>query len=226
MKYNFIRTLAWIAAGAAAGAGYHYLTKKHQQPEDSPKSLRRSGTRTIETERLILRRFRVEDAQVVYNNWASDPEVTRYLTWQPHVSPEATAEVLEDWEGRYENGSYYQWAIVLKELGEPIGSISVVEQNDDLKKAHIGYCIGKQWWHQGIMTEALSAVIKYLFSEGYQRLDSRHDPNNPHSGKVMEKCGMKYEGTLRNYDWNNQGYCDACFYSILAGEYPGGDSSI
>lgn len=221
---RFIRTLVWVAVGAAAGVGYHHLAKKCRQQEAGGQVLRHSGTRTIETRRLILRRFKVEDAQSMYDNWASDPEVTKYLTWQPHVSAEATAELLEDWEGSYEQGSYYNWAIVLKELGEPIGSISVVEQKDDLKKAHIGYCIGKKWWRQGIMTEALGAVIRYLFSEGYQRIDSRHDPRNPHSGDVMKKCGMQYEGTLRNYDWNNQGYCDACFYSILAGEYTGGGS--
>ncbi len=215
---QFVRTLAWIAAGAAAGFAYARLAKKKQDSISAPQALRHSGTRTIETDRLILRRFTVEDAPAMYSNWASDPEVTRFLTWQPQVSPEATAELLRDWCGRYENGYFYQWAIELKELGEPIGTISVVEQNDDLKKAHIGYCIGKLWWNQGIMTEALSAVIDFLFSEGYQRLDSRHDPNNPHSGKVMEKCGMTYEGTLRNYDWNNQGYCDACFYSILSSD--------
>lgn len=223
---KLVRSLAWIAAGAAAGVACARLTKKKRDEALAPQALRHSGTRTIETKRLILRRFKAEDAGVVYENWASDPEVTKFLTWQPHVSPEATAEVLEDWEGRYENGAYYHWAIVLKELGEPIGSISVVDQNDTLKKAHIGYCIGRRWWHQGIMTEALSAVIQYLFSEGYQRIDSRHDPNNPHSGDVMKKCGMKYEGTLRNYDWNNQGYCDACFYSILAEEYKEGGRSL
>ncbi len=68
------------------------------------------------------------------------------------------------------------------------------------------------------MTEALAAVIKFLFREGYQRIDSRHDPNNPHSGEVMKKCGMKYEGTHRQSDRNNQGICDACYYAILADE--------
>ncbi len=219
---RIVRSLAWVAAGAAAGVAWAKLTKRKQDAGTAPQALRHSGTRTIETDRLILRRFKVEDAGAMYHNWASDPEVTRFLTWQPHVSVEATAELLEDWEGRYENGACYNWAIVLKELGEPIGSISVVDQNDTLRKAHVGYCIGKKWWRQGIMTEALAAVIKFLFREGYQRIDSRHDPNNPHSGEVMKKCGMKYEGTLRNYDWNNQGYCDACFYSILAEEYQEG----
>ena len=86
-------------------------------------------------------------------------------------------------------------------------------------KAHIGYCIGKPWWHKGIMSEALGAVIDFLFDEvGVNRVESRHDPRNPNSGAVMKKCGMKFEGTLRQSDRNNQGICDACYYAILADE--------
>ena len=82
---QFVRTLAWIAAGAAAGFAYARLAKKKQDSISAPQALRHSGTRTIETDRLILRRFTVEDAPAMYSNWASDPEVTRFLTWQPHV---------------------------------------------------------------------------------------------------------------------------------------------
>ena len=127
--------------------------------------------------------------------------------------------VIGSWLQEYEKESYYQWMIVLKELDEPIGSISVVRQNDRVEEAEIGYCIGRQWWHKGIMTEALSAVIEYLFTEvGMNRVAARHDPNNPYSGAVMRKCGMKYEGRLRQADRNNQGVCDACYYGILASE--------
>ena len=119
----------------------------------------------------------------------------------------------------YSNESYYQWAIVLKDKGEPIGSISVVRMNEDISMAHIGYCIGKNWWHKGITSEALKAVMDFLFDiVGVNRIDSRHDPRNPNSGKVMEKCGMKYEGTLRSSDRNNQGICDACYYALLKSE--------
>lgn len=182
--------------------------------------LRHKGTHKIETERLILRRFTAEDAQAMYDNWASDPEVTKFLTWPTHSSAGVSAMVLKDWVDGYAKEDFYQWAIVLKERGnEPIGSISVVSRNNKAETAHIGYCIGKRWWHQGITSEALRAVIDFLFDEvGMQRIDSRHDSNNPHSGAVMRKCGMKYEGTLRRSDWNNQGICDACWYSILNDE--------
>lgn len=177
------------------------------------------GTKQLETCRLILRRFTLEDADAMYRNWASDPDVTKFLTWPTHSGPEVSAAVLRDWVRSYEQPSYYQWAIVPKSLNAPIGSISVVSLNDTLDIAHIGYCIGKNWWHQGIMSEALKAVMKYLFDEvGANRIEAVHDPNNPHSGGVMRKCGMTYEGTLRQSTRNNQGICDACWYAILAEE--------
>ena len=182
--------------------------------------LTHKGTQTIETSRLILRRAVREDAEPMFRNWAADPEVTKYLTWPTYEKVETAYQILELWASEYEKPNYYQWMIVLKELGEPIGSISVVRQNDRVEEAEIGYCIGSRWWHQGIMTEALTAVIEYLFTEvGMNRVAARHDPNNPHSGGVMRKCGMKYEGTHRACDRNNQGICDSAQYAILRNEW-------
>ena len=182
--------------------------------------LNHKGTQTIETKRLILRKARLEDAKLMFHNWASDTEVTKFLTWPAHSNIEITERVLVSWIENYQKDDYYQWMIVLKELGEPIGSISVVCQNDRVEEAEIGYCIGSRWWHQGVMTEALTAVIEYLFTEvGMNRVAARHDPNNPNSGAVMRKCGMKYEGTHRACDRNNQGICDAAQYAILRSEW-------
>ena len=178
------------------------------------------GTQRIQTPRLILRRAVREDANAMFNNWASDPQVTKYLTWPPHCSVAESDMVIGSWIQGYEKDSYYQWMIELKQLGQPIGSISVVRQNDLVEEAEIGYCIGRNWWHKGIMSEALSAVIDFLFAEvGMNRVAARHDPNNPHSGGVMRKCGMKYEGTNRACDCNNRGVCDAAQYSILRREW-------
>lgn len=176
------------------------------------------GTKRLETERLILRKFEITDAKAMFNNWTSDDDVTRYLTWPTHQNIDVSNEILKEWTQEYSNNNYYQWAIVYKENGdEPIGSIGVVGFNDEAKKAHIGYCIGKQWWHKGITAEALLSIINFLFDEvGVQRIESRHDSNNPNSGAVMKKCGMQYEGTMRKSDWNNQGICDACYYAILS----------
>ena len=169
---------------------------------------------------MVLRRFAIGDAEAMYRNWASDPEVTKYLTWPAHTGVEMSKAVLKEWTAAYANHSYYQWAIVLKENGAcPIGSISAVDLNDALSIVHIGYCLGQAWWHRGIMSEALKTVIDFFFNEvGANRIESRHDPRNPHSGMVMQKCGMKYEGTLRCSDRNNQGICDACWHAILKSE--------
>ena len=182
--------------------------------------LTHKGTQTIETSRLTLRRAVCEDAEPMFRNWASDPEVTKYLTWPTYEKVETAHQILNLWASEYEKPNYYQWMIVLKELGEPIGSISVVRQNDRVEEAEIGYCIGSHWWHRGIVPEALTAVIMYLFEEvGMNRVAARHDPNNPNSGRVMRKCGMKYEGTHRACDRNNQGICDAAQYAILRSEW-------
>ena len=180
--------------------------------------MKHCGTQTLETERLILRPFREDDAQAMYDNWASDPEVTKYLTWPVHTSAEASRGLLRDWESRYAEPDYYNWTITLKAQGDmPIGSIAVVHKDDSTEMVHIGYCIGKAWWKQGIMSEALAALIRFFFEEvGINRIESRHDPRNPGSGKVMLKCGMQYEGTHREADCNNQGRCDCAMYAILA----------
>lgn len=179
--------------------------------------MKHTGTPVLTTARLVLRPFRIEDDHDMFTNWASDAEVTKYLMWPTHNSIEVSQYVLNDWIPHYTEPDYYQWAITID--GHAIGSIAVVEHDDRVGKAHIGYCIGRNWWHQGIMSEALQAVMNYLFDVvGYNRLDSRHDPRNPNSGAVMRKCGMKYEGTLRQSDWNNQGVCDACWYALLKDE--------
>ena len=178
------------------------------------------GTKTIETDRLLLRKFCMEDVHAAYQNWTSDEKVTEFLRWPTHSSVETTETVIRNWIREYEKPDFYQWAIVLKDMNEPVGTISVVGKDDDLNILHIGYCIGSKWWHKGITSEAFSAVIPYLFDEvGANRIESQHDPNNPHSGNVMKKCGLTYEGTLRQADFSNKGIVDACVYSLLKSEY-------
>lgn len=179
--------------------------------------LTHKGTQTIVTKRLILRRFRRDDARDLYENWASDEDVTRYLTWPAHSDIGVSQWVVDDWVASYERDDYYQWAIEFE--GRVIGSIGVVDRRDDIARATMGYCMGKAWWHKGIMAEALKAVMDYLFDEvGMNRIEAVHDPNNPNSGRVMAKCGMQYEGTHRRSGRNNQGVCDEVFYAALRAE--------
>jgi len=187
-------------------------------PDSAPKH---RGTQSLETSRLLLRRITAEDAQPMFDNWASDSGVTKFLSWPAHAGVEVTKAVIDSWLPCYKQADYYQWVIVLKENGtEPIGMISVVNLSDHIQKAEIGYCLGKQWWHKGIMSEALNAVIDFLFTQvGMNRIEAKHDPNNPHSGGVMQKCGMRYEGTTRASFRNNQGICDSAHYAILRSDW-------
>ena len=178
--------------------------------------MKHQGTKKIETRRLILRQFTLNDAEPMYRNWASDGEVTRYLTWTPHESVEETKSLLKEWIDDYKKPEKYEWCIELKEIGEPIGSIGVVGIREKIGAMEIGYCISEAYWHQGITSEAFEAVIAYLTKEvGARRIESRHDTRNPYSGKVMEKCGLKYEGTKIQGDWNNSGICDCAFYGMV-----------
>ena len=176
----------------------------------------KTGTRRIETARLILRPFRIEDAEDMYENWASDSEVTRFLTWPAHGSVEVSRMLLNDWIPRYADGGFFNWGIEWRETGRVIGNISVVRLDESAESAEIGYCLSRAFWGRGIMPEALRAVMDYLFhTTGVGRVAACHDVNNPKSGRVMEKAGMKREGILRRSGRNNAGICDSVWYAAL-----------
>ena len=179
--------------------------------------LTHKGTKTIETDRLILRQFTMEDAPAMFRNWANDDEVTKHLTWPTHSDVEVTKMVLSDWTSHYPEPDFYNWAIVLKENGpEPIGNISVVHVKDSTLCATMGYCMSRAHWRKGIMAEALTALIAFLFDEvGFNRIEADHDIENPASGRVMQKSGMTFEGTSRQGGHNNRGIIDLCHWAIL-----------
>ncbi|MHC1747079.1 MAG: GNAT family N-acetyltransferase [Cellulosilyticaceae bacterium] len=174
------------------------------------------GTVSIETDRLLLRKFTLSDDTDMYNNWANDEEVSKFLTWLAHKDLSVTREVLNDWVHAYSNNKNYHWCIVLKETQKAIGSIGVVNLNEAIEAVEIGYCIGRHYWNQGITSEALKYLIPFFFEKvGVNRIESRHDPRNPNSGKVMLKCGLKYEGTRMKADKNNTGICDVALYGMI-----------
>lgn len=169
---------------------------------------------------MILRRFVRDDAQEMYNNWASDPEVTRFLTWPVHENAAATAALLDLWISEYADETKYNWVMELRDTGEIIGNLSIVSMREDVASMEIGYCMSRKWWGQGYMPEALTAVIAYLFTNtDVNRIEAKHDVNNPKSGRVMDKAGMTAEGVLRAYFIGNQGLCDTKVHSILRSEW-------
>lgn len=178
------------------------------------------GTQRIEAERLVLRRITLADAKGMYRNWASDPEVTKFLMWPPHESVEVTKEVIAFWAVQYAKPDFYQWVIEWKESSDVIGTITVMNVDESIMAMEIGYCIGRAFWGKGIVKEALQAVTQFLFEEvGVNRITAKHDVENPNSGKVMEKCGMRYEGTLRQACRSNRGLFDYALYAILRSDW-------
>ena len=173
--------------------------------------MKHMGTSELETDRLRLRRFTAEDASLMYRNWASDENVTKYLTWPAHKSIDVTRGVLESWISGYSEPDVYNWCIELKEIGEPIGNLAVVSHDDATDSATMGW---------GIMPEAGRAVLQYLFAEvGFNRIVAKHDAENRKSGRVMQKLGMVQEGTFRRSGRNNRGIVDEVVYSILREDY-------
>ena len=112
-------------------------------------------TKLIETDRLILRKFKPEDAHDIYFNYANDDEVTKYLTWNTYKSEDDAVSYLSGFVlPDYENEYTYRWAIEYKETHEVIGCIDVVGKKIDAKQAELGYVLGRAYWKKGLMTEA------------------------------------------------------------------------
>ena len=175
----------------------------------------------LETERLILRKITKEDAENMYNNWASDPLVAKYVTWDVHKNIEETKEIVKMWTENYQKDDFYLWVVESKEDNTIIGSIEISKV--DLKKetAEIGYCYGRNWWNKGYGTETLKKVLSFGFNElDCHLIHATHYADNKASGKVMEKSGMKYEATLRDrikYDNNKRD--DYIIYSVTKEEF-------
>lgn len=142
---------------------------------------------TLETNRLLLRPFREEDAEAMFYGWASDPEVTRYLTWNTHENIETTKYVLGEWLKEYEQPERLNFAIELKSTGQLIGGIDVVGYDNGVPV--IGYNLAKKYWNCGYMTEACRRVLEYLFAAGYQTVKIDAMTDNIGSNRVIQKCG-------------------------------------
>ena len=121
-------------------------------------------TKKIFTNRLILRKAKISDASLAYKNWMYDEEVTKFLRWKAHKNVFESEKVIKNWVDSYKNDDFFQWIIELKELAEPIGTISVISIDKRVNSCHIGYCIGKKFWNMGYTSEAFSAIISFLFS--------------------------------------------------------------
>ncbi len=152
----------------------------------------------IETKRLIIRPFKIDDAKLMYQNWATDENVTKYCLWDPHKDINETRQVITEWiEKMNDIDCYYQWVIESKETKDLIGNIACFENNE------IGYCIAKKYWNQKYTSEALEAVLEFLFMKAdFNELIASHNVENIYSGKVMLHCGMKFIKKQLSHEFN------------------------
>lgn len=175
--------------------------------------LNHKGTQPIKTERLLLRRFTLNDSDNVFNRWAGSFENSRFVMRYPHNNADESRKMLVEYVENYSKMDFYMWGIVFED--ELIGYICGNELNTEIKSICIGYCITQSCWNKGITTEATTAVINYFFYLGFNRVFSYHNPLNLASGKVMQKCGMQFEGRIRGGSLFAGEICDCLQYSIL-----------
>ena len=177
------------------------------------------GPPTLETERLVLRKMKPEDAGGVFA-YASDPEVSRYVLWETHRTVEDSRAFLDLVGRRYETGGEPEWGMVYKGDGRFVGSCGFVAWDPEHARAEMGYVLHRGYWGRGLVPEAVRAMIRFGFERmDLNRVEARCLAENAASARVMEKAGMAYEGTLRQRGFLKGAYRDMKMYAALRGEY-------
>lgn len=179
------------------------------------------GTKILESYNFILRPFTFNDAIDMYYNWASDRDVTKFLTWEEHYDIIKTKKVINCWENSYVNSDYYNWAIEEKQSNNVIGSINLMNIDNINENCEMGFCIGRKFWNKGIMTEVVNVILNFAFAEvRFKRITARRHIDNIASGMLLKKCNFVYEGTLRKVLKDKRGTLIDCkYYSILSSEF-------
>lgn len=180
------------------------------------------GTQELETDRLILRQFKMSDVEeLFYKGYITDEIMTKNLSWKPCKTIEELESLIKSWVDSYESKDFYKWLIVLKETNELIGAIDIVNLYKRKDYGEVGYCISSKHWNKGYATEALRRVIEYFLVDcDFHLVEAHHAGYNPASGRVMEKAGMKKDGELRErrLDKETGIYTPQVYYSIIKSE--------
>lgn len=174
---------------------------------------------TLETERLILRKMLVSDADDVYAYSCRD-DVTEYLTWTPHQNLAYTADYLRYIGQRYSVGDYFNWAVVEKKSGRVIGSCGFTRFDFPNDAGEIGYVFNPDFGSQGYATEAAREVLRFGFvALKLHRIEAKYLKGNERSGLLLERLGMNFEGERREAMLVKGAYRTVGTYSMLAREY-------
>lgn len=175
------------------------------------------GTIKLETERLILRRFSIEDTHEYFVNCLSRDKVMKYTGKKIYNDEFDVEGLLYTLEAAYINPKIYNWAIVSKDTNKVIGNINAANISDHNERCEIDYKLCDDLWNLGYMTEVLSSVISFLFKTvGFHKIEGYHFADNKSSGRVMQKCGMLYEGCKKEHLKGADGkFYDVIYYGII-----------
>lgn len=173
----------------------------------------------LQTRRLLLRKMLKTDYRDMYE-YASQERVTQYLLWRPHDSEAYTYKYLQYIQSRYRAGDFYDWAIVVSSQNKMVGTCGFTEFNTEANSAEIGYVLNPAYWGYGLAPEAVAAVLRFGFVDlRLNRIEARYMEGNIRSRRVMEKVGMRYEGTNRESMHVKGHYVSIGVCSILRSEY-------
>jgi ribosomal-protein-alanine N-acetyltransferase len=178
------------------------------------------GTKNIETNRLLLRAFRFTDDEDMLQYWISDPEIQSMYCEPVYTTKNEVNVLLNKYISSYQSEDYYRWAVIEKESQICIGQIAFFLVDNKNHFCELEYCIGKKFQRKGYATEATRAVIDFGFRDvHFHKIQICHNLNNNASKRLIQKCGLTYEGTLRDYYFIDGKYVGRLYYSILEDEW-------
>ena len=173
----------------------------------------------LNTERLLLCKIVPEHAADMYE-YSSDPEVTKYLTWSPHSSLKETERYINLLQKKYADGSFNDWGVIYKQTGKFIGTCGYTSFDIYKNAGEVGYVLAKDFWGQGLAAEAVRAVIDFGFKKfGLDSFFAKHMEGNDASGRVMQKCGMKFEGMFRHSMFIKGEFKNIVVYNVTKEEF-------
>ena len=178
-----------------------------------------SNLPTLNTERLILRKMEMRDAEDVYE-YSSDSVVPAYLLWRPHTSLEESRRYVHLVKKYYAKKEFFDWALEHKESGKMIGTCGFSRIDEANLCAELGYVLHRAYWGQGLAVEAAKEVIRIGFEVlAFNRIEARYMIENHASARVLEKLGFTFEGVHRKSIFVKGQFRDIGYYALLKEDY-------
>jgi len=155
--------------------------------------LNKIGTQEIETKRTLLRRMKISDSADMFNNWACDPCVSKFYSWEPHKNISETKQLIKTWVAQYDNPLCFHWIIIDKEAQKAIGAFYINHIDEENCTGIVNCILAQNVWKKGLATEITQAVISYSFEKvNFKKIISHHHENNVGSGKALAKSGLHF----------------------------------